>query len=71
VRLEECGDLLDVHQTGLVLGVGDAKVRELCRRRVLPSLKPGRALKIPREGIRRYIDAALSCQSLPQGGGDE
>ena len=48
--------LLNVREVAERLGVSASFVYALCSRRVLESVKVGRALRIPMDGLREFVD---------------
>ena len=48
--------LLNVREVAERLGVSRSFVYALCARRLLESVKVGRALRIPMDGLREFVD---------------
>lgn len=53
--LEGCSPLMSTADTGAVLGLTQAVVRDLCRGGKLPSVKIGRRVYIPRKKLEEQI----------------
>ena len=58
--LKQYGDFLDVKEASPVLHITEWSVRDLCRRGVLPSLKVGRKILIPKKQLIEYIEANMT-----------
>jgi len=59
--VEEQQELLRVNQTGLVLGVSEMTAYRLIKRGLIPWIKLGRHIRVPRRELLRLIAAnALS-----------
>jgi excisionase family DNA binding protein len=48
--------LLTPEETADVLGIGRSTVYDLMRLRLLPSVKIGRARRVPAEAVRSYVE---------------
>ena len=50
--------LLSSSQTSKVLGYSTARVRELCNAGILPYIREGRHIRVPKEALREWIMSA-------------
>lgn len=57
--------LLSPEEVGDLLGVGRSTVYDLMRLRVLPSVKIGRARRIPTSSLKEYVDRLATVGDLP------
>ncbi|HHW42528.1 MAG TPA: helix-turn-helix domain-containing protein [Desulfotomaculum sp.] len=54
---EELPLTLGVEEVSRVTGYGKARIRELCRAKKIPCIRLGRAFRIPRDSLRRWLEA--------------
>ena len=47
--------MLNVKETATVCGYGQARIRELCKSKIMPCVRLGRAYKIPREALQAWL----------------
>jgi len=52
--------MLGVEEASQVLGYGKARIRKLCRSKVIPCIQCGRAYRIPKESLRNWLVAECS-----------
>ncbi len=57
--------LLDAAEAAKLLSLSRAKVCEMANRNELPSIRVGRALRIPRDPLLAWIDKSTSSASYP------
>jgi excisionase family DNA binding protein len=65
--------LLRVEEAASLLSIGRTRAYELVRLGVIPSIRLGRCVRIPREALVRWIEAELRPIAAPSvcgGGGD-
>ena len=67
--LEQYGDFLNTDEVGVVLHCEPWSVRDMCRKGVLPSIKVGRRILIPKEQLADYLEAKLAASSSNLPGG--
>ncbi len=54
--------LVDVREAGRMVGLGRSKLYELIRDGSIPVVHIGRAVRIPVEGLQRYVDRLVTEQ---------
>ncbi len=47
---------LGVKEVAEITGYGQARIRELCRAKRIPCIRLGRAFRIPRDSLRRWLE---------------
>ena len=52
--------LLTTRETAAYLGLGETKTKELLRRRVFPTIKIGKSLRVPRAALDRWIEQQVA-----------
>jgi excisionase family DNA binding protein len=57
--------LLTPEEAAEALGVGRSRVYDLMRTRVFPSVKIGRARRVPVSAVRGYVDQLTDSLDLP------
>lgn len=55
ISWDELPLLLTVAETSKVIGYNQARIRELCKTKILPHIRYGRAYKIPRDNLRKWV----------------
>ena len=54
--------LVDIEQAGRMVGLGRSKLYQLIHSGEVPAVHIGRALRIPVEGLLRYVDRLVTEQ---------
>lgn len=52
--------LLSVRQTSRLLGIATSHAYEMCRLGVIPSIRIGKSVRVPRKQLEQWIEAQTS-----------
>lgn len=62
--LEQYGDFLDTKEAAKELHRSEWSIRDLCRKGILPSVKIGGSILIPKKQLVEHIQASMTGKAL-------